>query len=171
MNKENTCGNMRRGKFVSEGERQTFINTIEELKSIAAVVEGKKDVRALESLGLSKVIPLNNKPPIKLIEEVESRGIKEVVILTDFDKEGRKLAAKLRTLFETRNIRLNSRLRCRMMQFGKSRIEDFGNLIDRRGDFYVKAGTDFDKVHNKGKDKGKGCHRKAGCDRGCFWPD
>jgi 2,5-diamino-6-(ribosylamino)-4(3H)-pyrimidinone 5'-phosphate reductase len=148
--------------------RESFINTLSELKSITVIVEGKKDVRALESLGLIKIIPLNNKPLIKLVHDVVNRGIKEIIILTDFDKKGRMLAAKLRTLFEAHKIRINSRLRCKMMKFGKNKIEDFG-LVDRRGDDYGKVSTNFDKIHNKGKDKGKRCDRKTRCNRSGFW--
>ena len=38
---------MRHKQFESEGEKQSFINILEELKSRAVIVEGKKDEQAL----------------------------------------------------------------------------------------------------------------------------
>jgi 5S rRNA maturation endonuclease (ribonuclease M5) len=118
---------MRHNRFVSEGEKETFIKTLGELKSGAVIVEGKKDVRALESLGLTDIIPLNNTPLAEFVQRIIDSNIHEVIILTDFDKEGRKLEKKLDVLLRSHKVRVNRRLRRILMGFGKGRIEDFKN--------------------------------------------
>ena len=55
--------------------------------------------------------------------------IHEVIILTDFDNEGRKLEKKLDLLLRSHKVRVNRRLRRILMGFGKGRIEDFKNVV------------------------------------------
>jgi 2,5-diamino-6-(ribosylamino)-4(3H)-pyrimidinone 5'-phosphate reductase len=145
-----------------------FINTLAELKERKVIVEGKKDVLALERLGFQNpnIIPLNYHSPIDLVHNLSIIGVREVVILTDFDKAGNRLASKLRTLFEAFGIRINWRLRTIMKSFGKTRIEDFGRICSpgsrlgnptftERGDSYGKIGSDINKIRDKGGDKGE----------------
>ena len=120
---------MKNNTFESERERQIFIKTLMELKDRAVIVEGKKDVIALMSLGLKEIIPLNNTPLAEFAERtaeyVRKSDIHEVIILTDFDKEGRKLEKKLDLLLKSYKVRVNRRFRRILMGFGKGRIEDF----------------------------------------------
>jgi len=120
---------MKKNRFESEREEQSFIKTIEELKSSAVIVEGRKDERALRALGLDNIIPLNNTPLAefarKVAKQITESEIHEVIILTDFDKEGRKLEKKLEVLLKSHKVRVNRRLRRILMGFGKGRIEDF----------------------------------------------
>lgn len=60
---------------------------IEKDREKLVIVEGVKDKRALESLGFSNVNFLNK----NLIEFCEGFCEKEVLILTDLDREGKKL--------------------------------------------------------------------------------
>ena len=119
---------MKHNKFVSEGERESFIKTLEEMKSRAVIVEGKKDVKALAGLGLTNIIPLNNTPLAEFANNIAESGIHEVIILTDFDKEGRKLEKKLDVLLKSHKVRVNRRLRRILMGFGKGCIEDFKSI-------------------------------------------
>ena len=116
---------MRKNQFVSEREKESFIKTLEELKSRAVIVEGKKDARALKALGLANIIPLNNTPLAEFAQKIAESQIHEVIILTDFDKEGRKLEKRLDLLLRSHKVRTNRRLRRILMGFGKGRIEDF----------------------------------------------
>ena len=89
---------------------QTEIQSlIEQLNasSVPVIVEGKKDKRALESLGVSTWLTVN-KP---LFQIVESLTQKEVAILTDLDKEGKALYGKLQQECLRRGIKINNRLR------------------------------------------------------------
>ena len=58
------------------------------------IVEGLKDKRALEKLGLKKIITLK-KPLYATVEDVASKTA-QVLILTDLDKKGKELFARLR---------------------------------------------------------------------------
>jgi|SRR3989338_1701419 len=57
------------------------------------IVEGKKDKIALKNLGISNIITLNK--PLFQIVEIISERTKECIILTDLDKEGKKLYSEL----------------------------------------------------------------------------
>ena len=90
--------------------RQEFCRLLQEIKegNILIIVEGKKDKRALEELGLTNIITLYHKPLYKIMEELPA---KEVIILTDFDKEGKKLYGKLRQECLRLGIKVNNKLR------------------------------------------------------------
>jgi len=112
-------------------DEEIFLELIEEMKYHLILVEGKKDVKALKSLGLENIIAINGKPHIEILEKIykyqKHPNFKElsVVILTDFDTEGKKLASRFKLLFQKYHIKCNSRLRNKFMKFGKSTIEEF----------------------------------------------
>jgi len=78
---------------------EDLLETIERIKEIARegipiVVEGKKDKASLENLGIEgNYIILNGSKKELPYEEVIS--YKKVLILTDFDREGNKVAKSL----------------------------------------------------------------------------
>ena len=95
--------------------------------SYVIIVEGKKDISALKSLGFEKVYAIHQTSvPIKervleisaLIDKKE-----KVCILTDFDKKGKYLYHLLKTLFQEQGIRLDSSLRGLLLVSGISHIE------------------------------------------------
>ncbi len=59
------------------------------------VVEGIKDRRALQDLGIKNEILVLNKP-LDAVAEEAARIEKEVVLLTDFDSKGKELYGKLK---------------------------------------------------------------------------
>lgn len=127
---------------------------LREFQGKTAVVEGRKDVKALKALGIKEVVPLNGRPLIRLIPLLNG---KEIVILTDFDKEGRRIAAELRKLLQAHRIMLNTRLRKEVMNLKFGRIEDMialaplmeaGEIKTKEGDSYGKISTNFDKVRD-----------------------
>ena len=162
---------------------EELVDLTSKLRDKVIIVEGKKDKRALYSLGLRNIIAINGKPLVDVADEVDRivRDGKSVVILTDFDREGRKLAARLRVLLQRLKIHPNTRLRKMLMSFGKNnvesltpqlfgvaehKIEDFGtgNGVPadlNRGDYHVKVSTNFNKIHNQGSHKGEGSSREA----------
>ena len=148
---------------------ESFINIVGELKESIVIVEGKRDKRALESLGIQKTVPINGKPLIEIVQQIAGMGKTDrIIILTDFDKEGKKLASRLELLLRKFGIHPNSRLRSCVMNFGWNKIEDIGALAKpglREDDIHVKAGTYFNKVRDKGKDKGQRNNREAGHNR------
>ena len=58
------------------------------------IVEGPKDKKALNDLGITYIVVLNKKPIFEIIEDI-SKVTKEAIILTDFDKKGKELYGKL----------------------------------------------------------------------------
>ncbi len=155
---------------------EKLINIAKELKDNIVIVEGKNDVRALKSLGLTDIIPINGKPLIETVHKIIGlKGYTQgVVILTDFDSQGQKIAAKLEFLLRKYGVHPNSRIRCCFMDLGWNKIEDL-NSLQKQGlkevDVYVETGTHIDKIRNKSKDKGKRGYREARHNRGCVWPD
>jgi len=137
-----------------------------ELDGKLVITEGPRDSKALKSLGVKNIISLNGRPLSEFaihvsrsIHDLQARSSREaackeeVVILTDFDSEGERIASKLSYLLSKHKVMVNERLRRKFMKFGKSRIEEL-----KEGDYHVEIGSDFDKVCDKGPSGGKrGC--------------
>ena len=74
----------------------------------ALIVEGQRDVEALRSLGLVKPIFRGSSPgrlQVDLVEEI-AKSFLRVVILTDFDEEGRGLNKKLAGILKQRGVKV-----------------------------------------------------------------
>ena len=100
---------------------------LEKAKGKLVLVEGIKDKKALESLGFVNVVTLKNRP---LFEVVESIGEKEVVVLTDLDREGKKLFSILRKGFQRRGIKVDTKLRVALFKTGVRQIESLKENAD-----------------------------------------
>lgn len=68
------------------------------------IVEGKKDKAALEKLGIKKVIAISRKPLYSFIDGINA---KEVIILTDLDRTGKKLYSILRHNLQAKGIKID----------------------------------------------------------------
>lgn len=78
-------------------EKEELKNFFLELKNSnkLIIVEGIKDRKALNELGVTNyIVFLNKKPIFEVIEDV-AKITDKVVILTDFDKKGKELYGKL----------------------------------------------------------------------------
>ena len=136
---------------------------VRELEGKLVIVEGKKDSRALKSLGVKNIMQLGGMPLAEFALHVSKchpssgsdRG-EEVVILTDFDSEGVKIAAKLECLLKKHRVLVNTRLRNRFRKFRKSRIEEF-----KEGDIHGEVGTNINKVRSKSHYESKRRGREA----------
>ncbi|MBI2109710.1 toprim domain-containing protein [Candidatus Woesearchaeota archaeon] len=73
------------------------------------IVEGKKDKKALEELGITNLITIS-KPLYEVVEQISDKT-KEIIILTDMDPEGRKLYSKLKTQLQKRKIKIDTKFR------------------------------------------------------------
>ena len=78
------------------------------------VVEGKRDKRALNVLGLTNVKEISGKPLDVFVEKVKADSPESVIILSDFDEEGEKKEAQLTKLFQKEGIKVKSRMRRRI---------------------------------------------------------
>lgn len=74
------------------------------------LVEGKKDKQKLEMLGINNIITISNKPLYKTIEKI-SEIDKEIVILTDLDREGRKLYSRIKHQCQRNGIKVDKKYR------------------------------------------------------------
>ncbi len=112
-------------KKLNEREKERVKKLLKTIKSenILVLVEGKKDEKVLKKLGITKIMRIDGRSVVSL-ENVIKRG--KVLILTDFDKEGRRKASKLCKLFERiKEVKIYKRLRYEFRKLFKiSKIEE-----------------------------------------------
>jgi len=72
------------------------------------IVEGKKDKSALEKLGIKNVVAISRKPLYSFIECINA---KEVIILTDLDRTGKKLFSILKHNLQAKGIKVDNYFR------------------------------------------------------------
>ncbi len=90
------------------GELETLVDVV--------IVEGPRDLEALRQLGFRGVISLFSQVGVPDADfmDTASREYGSVVILTDFDEEGRKIDLALSEGFERRRMRVEKGLRHEM---------------------------------------------------------
>ena len=71
------------------------------------VVEGPKDFSALEGFGIRNVVTLSREPLYKVVEGIAASS-KRVIILTDLDKEGKRLYSKLKQGFDRAGVQVDT---------------------------------------------------------------
>lgn len=168
-------------------DKEKLLNTLNKLKDCILIVEGLKDEKALKTLGLKDIVRISGKSLIKVIENVKeiketkrTKGIDDVIILTDFDSKGRKLAARLTRLLQSYRIHPNQRLRSEVMKLGWNKIEDMNGLrfdnpeesgFHIGGDDHVKVSTNINKVHDKSAYKSERRSRKTRYNRSSLRSD
>jgi 5S rRNA maturation endonuclease (ribonuclease M5) len=74
------------------GEYEELVEWLEKIKQskVLVIVEGKRDKAALAEFGIKRVKTLAKRAIYKVVEEV-AKSDKKAIILTDLDKEGKKL--------------------------------------------------------------------------------
>ena len=92
--------------------KEDFIREIEQLKinNRLIIVEGKKDAAALQLFGIDNIMQLSKKSIPSLIDDISSAE-KEIIILTDLDKEGKKLYGKLNSGLQKQGVKINNKFR------------------------------------------------------------
>ena len=90
---------------------EELLSELEKLKlsEKPIIVEGKKDKEALKKLGITKTFTIKE-PLFKLCENI-SKKHKEVIILTDLDKEGKRLYSKLKENLERNGVKVDDHFR------------------------------------------------------------
>lgn len=102
---------------------QDMFDFLEELKKYMIIVEGKKDSKILKDLGCKKILPINSRPLEEMIKFLKNN--RKVVILTDFDRSGRKKFKKLARLLESYRIKPNNLIRRKFKKiFRVSKVEE-----------------------------------------------
>lgn len=91
-------------------EREEALKLVEKYKEWYVIVEGTNDKKALEKLGFTHIVTYK-KPAYYIAEMIAHWGVKEVVLLMDLDKAGRKKYGELKTALTRQGIRVQDALR------------------------------------------------------------
>jgi 5S rRNA maturation endonuclease (ribonuclease M5) len=140
-------------------------------KDVTIIVEGKKDKKALNSLGLKNIIEISGKTIETLIESLEKN--QRYVVLTDFDEEGEKNNKIICEFLRKNKFDFNSRLRQTFKNsFGITQIEELNKLSKLKEDVYHgKISTINYKILNRSGIYREWCSRKTRCDWSNIWSD
>ena len=77
----------------------------------AILVEGPNDEKALRALGIKNlIITINQQPKYKVVEFIIKLK-KEVIILTDLDKQGKKLYGKFNSDLQRFGVKVDNKFR------------------------------------------------------------
>jgi len=108
---------------------------IEKFKDYIIIVEGKKDIQSLKSLGFQKVYALHI-PSVPIKERAEqilltATKSDKICILTDLDKKGKQLYEILKSVLQELGARLDSTLRGLLLKSKVSHIEGIPKFIEK----------------------------------------
>ncbi len=95
-------------------------------KNLLVIVEGKKDRIALEGLGIKRILEINPSAWYKVIDLIDE---KEVVILTDLDKEGKRLYSVLKDRLQRKGVKVNDKFRNFLFKTRLRQIEGINSYI------------------------------------------
>lgn len=108
---------------------------IERFKNYVILVEGKKDVLALKAHGFEKVYAVHKTsvPMRERIEEISSNVSRKekVCILTDFDKNGKKLYMYIKPILQELGVKIDSSFRGLLLKARVSHIEEISNFLNK----------------------------------------
>jgi 5S rRNA maturation endonuclease (ribonuclease M5) len=93
--------------FDKQEMKKEVLDLFHKIEDKNTIVEGKRDREVLCSFGLKKVETINQ----GIYEIAEKLEGKDVAILTDFDKEGRKIAKKLYIFLQSLNCKIDFQAR------------------------------------------------------------
>jgi|SRR3989338_3479126 len=96
---------------MAESKEELF-RIIEKLKdsNTPVIVEGIKDKKALQKLGISNIVELSRKPLFQIVEEIADSDY-ECAIMTDLDRKGKELYGKLNSDLQKHGVKINNKLR------------------------------------------------------------
>ena len=92
------------------------------------VVEGPRDKKALQELGITGDILLGTQKSLLVFCEEVARMYDNVIVLTDWDKKGDKLATLMETYFKGADVKVNMDLRKKIKSLVLKRIKDIESL-------------------------------------------
>jgi len=123
-------------------EVEELLKLLEENKDKQVIVEGKRDKKVLCSLNFTDIITLNK----GIYETVEKLKKREVLILTDYDKEGKKIASKLNIILQHLGYKVDKENRRKIgLMLSKLKIKKIEEL---RGVVYGKTCASNFKIYN-----------------------
>lgn len=110
-----------------------ILELLQELEDLSedtpVVVEGKKDIAALWSLGIRKnVVSLGRGLTVFAFCEKLAQESGSAIVLTDWDRKGGKLARMLKDAFEANGVKVNTDIRAKLVLLTKKDIKDIESL-------------------------------------------
>jgi len=112
--------------FIKETGEE-LLNLLDKIKYKTVIVEGKKDRNILLSFDFTKIITINH-GLYETAEEI-SKTNREIIVLTDFDKEGNLIARKLTLFLQSFNCKVDIITRKKIgLYFAKLRIKTMEEL-------------------------------------------
>lgn len=103
------------------------------MTDLPILVEGLKDKRALEEIGVQDVFTLSGKPLFAVAEEIAS-SFDEVIILTDFDKKGKELYGRLARIFSRLGVKVDAYFRETLQKHARiSHVEGIVTALQTKG--------------------------------------
>jgi 5S rRNA maturation endonuclease (ribonuclease M5) len=114
-------------------EKEEFEEFIEKLKEASedktVLVEGIKDKKALELLGIKNIMTLK-KPLYAVIEDIVETN-KECIILTDLDKKGREIYSKLVSRLKHFGVKIDDSFREFLFKTKLRQIEGILSYLEK----------------------------------------
>jgi len=145
-----------RGRYAQESDRQpVFRRTLDEDRlervseliqrlnaeaagGAALVVEGRRDLEALRALGVRGAILCAKSSSSRLLDFVEGIDTRlKVIVLTDFDAAGERLARFLRETLERQGVKVDLAYRERLSALMRGEVKDIQGL----GEHLERAAT------------------------------
>ena len=103
--------------------------------SFLIIVEGRRDILSLRSLGIPEeieIVKCANRPTAEFCEKIAETE-KEAVILTDWDRKGGILASRLAEQFQNLNVTYHTEYRETLLFYTKKEIKDVESLFSYVG--------------------------------------
>lgn len=112
-------------------------NDVDRFRSYIILVEGKKDVAALKNAGFDRVyaIHVNGVGLRERIEHIasliEDKRKERVCILTDLDKQGKKMYMLIKPILQELGVKVDSTLRGLLIKAQLSHMEGFEKFMGK----------------------------------------
>jgi 5S rRNA maturation endonuclease (ribonuclease M5) len=104
---------------------EELIELLKNNKDVTVIVEGKRDKEVLCSLGFDKILTMHK----GIYETAEDLKEKDVLLLTDFDSEGRQIAKKLNLILQYLGYKVDKETRRKVgLMFTKLKIRKIEEL-------------------------------------------
>jgi 5S rRNA maturation endonuclease (ribonuclease M5) len=145
-----------------------ILNVLEGLKKEEGliIVEGMKDIMALKSLGFENLVSISGRPLEEVVEKIVSTNPPYIIVLTDFDEEGEKIASRLSNLFSLHKIKVNHTIRYKLKSFKIQKIEELNSLKKfMEDDQNGKISPIHYKIFNRSRIFCRRNSRETRCDR------
>jgi 5S rRNA maturation endonuclease (ribonuclease M5) len=103
----------------------------ESSEGTAIIVEGKKDVESLRELGIEGPIisaKTGGKSRTDLISDIEESGVREVILLFDFDRRGKEWTGTMKRRLESIRVKADLTFWKELLRFAGRELKDVEGL-------------------------------------------